>query len=194
MKSILYLGERRGKSFPRKNLAKERMQRLRKDLSIDKEKVKEVCNADLVSRKAPQRLSRTLPDSSGRYIKYFMYILHFLYFTLSLINSQNICLYFLAFLHCSVFIDNNTLGSTCTYRNVETRLKRLRNRILKDAVYERNVTLNGNKSQSQQSKEPDTKHMTKDKLIEQGKQEVLYEEMDWEPMNDEEIALEVLSI
>lgn len=33
--------------------------------------------------------------------------------------------------------------------------------------------------------------MTKDKLIEQGKQEVLYEEMDWEPMNDEEIALEV---
>lgn len=93
-----------------------------------------------------------------------------------------------------MFIDNNTLGSTCVYRNVETRLKRLRNRILKDAVYERNVTLNGNKSQSQQSKEPDIKRMTKDKLIEQGKQEVLYEEIDWEPMNDEEIALEVLSI
>lgn len=93
-----------------------------------------------------------------------------------------------------MFIDNNTLGSTCIYRNVETRLKRLRSRILKDAVYERNVTLNGNKSQNQPIKEPDIKHMTKDKLIEQGKQEVLYEEMDWEPMNDEEIALEVLSI
>lgn len=72
MRSILYLGERRGKSFPRKNLAKERMQRLRKDLSIDKEKVKEMYSADLVSRKAPQRLSRTLPNSSGRYTKYFM--------------------------------------------------------------------------------------------------------------------------
>lgn len=65
-------------------MAKERMQKLRKDLSIDKERVKEMCNADLVSRKAPQRLSRTLPDSSGRYIKYFMYILHFfIFYTLS---------------------------------------------------------------------------------------------------------------
>lgn len=33
--------------------------------------------------------------------------------------------------------------------------------------------------------------MTKDKLIEQGEQQVLYEEMDWEPMKDEEIAFEV---
>lgn len=36
--------------------------------------------------------------------------------------------------------------------------------------------------------------MTKDKLIEEAKREVLYEEMDWEPMKDEEIALEVLSV
>lgn len=61
-------------------------------------------------------------------------------------------------------------------------------------VYERNVTLNGNKSQSRQSKEPDIKCMTKDKSIEHSKREVLYKEMDRKPMNDEEIALEVLSI
>jgi len=93
-----------------------------------------------------------------------------------------------------VFIDYNSLGSTSVYRNVDVRLKKLRNRILKDAVYERNVTSNGNKSQNQQSNELDIEDMTKEKLIKQGKQEVLYEEMDWEPMKDEEIALEVLGL
>jgi len=65
---------------------------------------------------------------------------------------------------------------------------------LKDAVYERNFTSNYNKPQSQQNNKPVTENMTKDKLIEQAEKEVLYEEMDWEPMKDEEIALEVLSV
>lgn len=142
--------ERGGKSLPKKNLAKERMQRIRRNLDIDKEKFQEMYNADLVSRKASQqKFSKNLPNLSN----------------------------------------NDCLGSRF-YRNVDVRLKRLHNRILKDAVYERNVISN-DKSQSQQSKGPNIQIMTKDKLIEQGKQEVLYEEMDWEPMKDEEIAFEV---
>jgi len=93
-----------------------------------------------------------------------------------------------------MFIDYNSLGSTSVYRNVDVRLRKLHNRILKDAVYERNVTSNGNKSQNQQNNELDIEDTTKEKLIEQGEQEVLYEEMDWEPMKDEEIALEVLRL
>lgn len=65
---------------------------------------------------------------------------------------------------------------------------------MKDAVYERNFTSNYNKPQNQQSNKPVTENMTKDKLIEQAEKEVLYEEMDWEPMKDEEITLEVLSV
>ncbi|XP_071581304.1 uncharacterized protein Swt1 [Temnothorax nylanderi] len=90
--------------------------------------------------------------------------------------------------------DNDNLGSTCIYKNVDVRLKRLHNKILKDAIYERNFTSNDDKSQNQQSNRPvagNDKVMTKDKLIEQAEREVLYEEMDWEPMKDEEIALEV---
>jgi len=93
-----------------------------------------------------------------------------------------------------MFIDYNSLESTSVYRNVDVRLRKLHNRILKDAVYERNVTSNGNKSQNQQNNELDIEDTTKEKLIEQGEQEVLYEEMDWEPMKDEEIALEVLRL
>lgn len=52
----------------KKNLAKERMQRLRRSLSIvsqtDKEKFKEICNVDLVSKKASQKSSRSLPSFS----------------------------------------------------------------------------------------------------------------------------------
>lgn len=86
----------------------------------------------------------------------------------------------------------DSLESTCVYRNVDVRLKRLHNRVIKDAIYEKNATLNNDKSKNQQSNEPVIENMTGDKLIEQAKQEVLYEEMDWEPMKDEEIALEVL--
>lgn len=86
--------------------------------------------------------------------------------------------------------------STCVYRNIEVRLKRLHNRILKDAFFEKNVASNGdkcNKSQISQDKTP--VNTTTEKLIEQANEEVLdYEEMDWEPMNDEEITLEVLLI
>lgn len=90
------------------------------------------------------------------------------------------------------FVDN--LESTNIYKNVEIRLKRLHNRILKDAVYKNNLTLNSDKSQIRQNNELMADNMTKEKLIEQAKQEVLYEEMDWEPINDDDIAQKVLSM
>jgi len=72
----LCLGEK-GKSI-KKNLAKERMQKIRKSLNIDKEKFKEMCNTDLVTKKAPQKFRRSLPNSSSKYkISYIFYILCF---------------------------------------------------------------------------------------------------------------------
>lgn len=102
---------------------------------------------------------------------------------------------FLIFLNYFIFTDNNrqNLGSSYVYKNVQVRLTRLHNRILKDALYKNSVTSNA-KSQDQQNKELVVDNMTKEKLMEQAKQEVLYEEMDWEPMNDEDIAQEVLSV
>lgn len=79
------------------------------------------------------------------------------------------------------------------HRNADIRLKRLHNRILKETVYERKSMLN-NELQIQQNNKVDVSNMTKDKLVEQASQEVLYEEMDWEPMKDEEITLEVIII
>lgn len=93
------------------------------------------------------------------------------------------------FLNFFVFTDNRSLGSTRVYKNVEVRLTRLHNKILKDAMYK-----NSDKLQIRQNNEPVVDNMTKEKLIEQAKQEVLYEEMDWEPINDDDIALEVLLV
>lgn len=91
-----------------------------------------------------------------------------------------------------MFTDKDSLGSTSIYKNTDVRLKRLHNKILKNAAHEKNITLNY-KLQNQQSNEPVIENMTKDKLIDKAEQEVLYEEMDWEPMKDEEIMLEVLN-
>lgn len=60
-------------------------------------------------------------------------------------------------------------------------------------MHKNNLPLSGDKSQIRQNNELG-ENVTKEKLIEQAKQEVLYEEMDWEPMNDDDIAQEVLSI
>lgn len=98
------------------------------------------------------------------------------------------------YLDFSVFLlcitDNDS--STCIHKNADVRLKRLHNRILKDAVYERNFTSNNDKPKSQQNNElliENTKH----KLIEQAQKQVLGDEMDWEPIHDEEIAFEVFT-
>lgn len=66
------LGKREGKSFLKKNLAKERMQRIRKSLSD--EKIKEICHVDLVTKKTSQKF-RSLPSSSSKHIKFC--IVHF---------------------------------------------------------------------------------------------------------------------
>ncbi|KAL6442894.1 hypothetical protein ACFW04_002740 [Cataglyphis niger] len=86
----------------------------------------------------------------------------------------------------SLSCNNRSLGPTRVYKNVEVRLTRLHNKILKDAMYK-----NSDKLQIRQNNEPIVDNMTKEKLIEQAKHEVLYEEMDWEPINDDDIALEV---
>ncbi|XP_012232697.1 transcriptional protein SWT1 [Linepithema humile] len=89
--------------------------------------------------------------------------------------------------------NNDGSESSYAYRNVEVRLKRLHNRVLKDSLYKNNVASNNdkqNKSQTLQDKTP--VDITTDELIKQANKEVLdYEEMDWEPMNDEEITLQV---
>ncbi|XP_018338067.1 PREDICTED: transcriptional protein SWT1 isoform X2 [Trachymyrmex septentrionalis] len=141
-----------GKWFLKKNLAQERMQRLRTNLNVDKEKIQEMCNIDLIIKKSPQKLSRSSSNS-------------------------------------------NSLRSN-VYKNADIRLKRLHNRLLKDAICERNInTLKDDNSQTQQNnqtkKSNKTENTTKEKLIERGEQEILYEEMDWEPMKDDEIALQV---
>ncbi|XP_020291164.1 transcriptional protein SWT1-like [Pseudomyrmex gracilis] len=81
--------------------------------------------------------------------------------------------------------DNNNFRSTYIYKNAEARLKKLRDRLMKETTYEKNTVLQNQKNQEK----PEI--MTSDKLIEQAKHEVLYEEMDWEPMKDEEITLEI---
>ncbi|KAM0732746.1 Transcriptional protein SWT1 [Formica fusca] len=139
----------RKKRSQKKNIAKERMRVLRKSLSSDKEKLKEIGRAIINEKEAPQKLGKRL--------------------------SYN----------------DHSLGSTCVYKNVEVRLTRLHNKILKDAKYKDSVTLNNDKSQIRQSNEPVVDNMTKEKLTEQAKQEILYEEMDWEPINDDDITLEV---
>ncbi|KAL0101431.1 hypothetical protein PUN28_018930 [Cardiocondyla obscurior] len=135
----------------KKNLAKERMQRLKKNLAIDNEKLKEMYCANLVDVKTSQK---SLSSAS----------------TLS---------------------DNESLDSTFTCKNTE-RLKKLHNKILKNAVYEKKIALN-EELPNQQNTEC-TENMTTSKLLELAKKEVFYEEMDWEPMKDEEIALEVPSV
>lgn len=137
------------KPSQRKNIAKERMCILRRSLSFDKEKLKEIGHA-IINEKIPQKLSKSLP------------------------NSYN----------------NRSLG-TSVYKNVEVRLTRLHHKILKDALFKNNITSNSDKSQIQRNNELIVDNMTKEKLIEQAKQEILYEEMDWEPMNDDDIALEL---
>lgn len=94
---------------------------------------------------------------------------------------------------CFSFTDDDSLASTYICNNVDVRLKTLRKRILKDAVYEKKITSN-DESQSRRNNGPIVGNMTKEMLMEQTEREVLYEEMDWEPMKDEEIALEVLRI
>lgn len=157
------------------------MERIRRSLKIDNEKFEETCCADLISKKTSQKFNRSLSDSSSMHMQFYAFESFEIFFRF--FNIFNIFM-----LLCT---DDNSLGSTCIYKNVDVRLKRLHNKILKDIIYERKITLNDDKSQSQQNYEPVIKNMTKDKLIEQAEQKVLYEEMDWEPMKDEEIALEV---
>ncbi|EFN86993.1 Uncharacterized protein C1orf26-like protein [Harpegnathos saltator] len=86
--------------------------------------------------------------------------------------------------------DSKNFESTSIHKNTEVRLKRLHNRVLKETIYKRNAKLK-NDLHVQQKRELCVSNMTKDKLIERTNREVLYEEMDWEPMKDEEITLEV---
>lgn len=78
LKLIIFLGGSDRKVFMKKNLAKERMQRLTRSLNVNKEKLKEMYHTDLVSKKASQKFSRSLPSSSSRHTKFctFFYILH----------------------------------------------------------------------------------------------------------------------
>lgn len=71
LKLTLCLGEREGKLLLKKNLAKERMQKIR-SLIIDKEKFKEMYSADVISKRTSQKFTRSL-SSSSMYIKFYAY-------------------------------------------------------------------------------------------------------------------------
>lgn len=164
-----------------KNLAQDRMQKLRKNLSFEIQKYGDDCL--IVAEKSSVKLNKTVPITRSKF-----YILCDIFRTLIcfLVILKKIVIYLL---------DSGDIGLTGVHRNPDMRLKRLHNRILKETVYERNATLRNNELQIQQSSKSNVKNdsnMTKEKLMEQAKEEVLYEEMDWEPMKVEEITLEVM--
>lgn len=90
------------------------------------------------------------------------------------------------------FVGNRSVESSNIYKNTETRLKRLRNKLSKDANEKRVVSKNDKSHVQGSKKKPIISNMTTDKLIQEIIPKVLYEEMDWEPTEDEEIILEVL--
>ncbi|XP_014484962.1 PREDICTED: transcriptional protein SWT1 isoform X2 [Dinoponera quadriceps] len=130
-----------------KNVAQDRMQKLRKSLSQEMQNHTDDCVTEVPS----EILNKTFPFS----------------------------------------YDGGNIASMSIHKNAEVRLKRLHNRVLKETVYGRNSTLSNNELQRQQNNEPDIGIATKNKLMKETNREVLYEEMDWEPMKDEEIALEI---
>lgn len=65
LKSILCLGRKQPNPSQKKNIAKERMRILRKSLSLDKEKLKEIGRA-IINEKSSQKLSKSLPNSHSK--------------------------------------------------------------------------------------------------------------------------------
>lgn len=88
-----------------------------------------------------------------------------------------------------MFIDKN-LGLSGYYRNMEIPFQQSHNKILKDILHEDNGAMNNNNLQVEQNKSI-MGNVLIDKLEEQNNQDILEEEMDWEPIKDEEITLEV---
>lgn len=72
LKSILCLGKKEPKQ--KKNIAKERMRTLRKNLSLDKEKLKGIGRAIINDKEAPQKLSKSLSYSKQRILRFYLYI------------------------------------------------------------------------------------------------------------------------
>lgn len=73
LKSILCLGKKQLKPSQKKNIAKERMHILRKSLSFDKEKFKEIGRA-IINEKAPQKLNKSSSNSYSRQINLQFYL------------------------------------------------------------------------------------------------------------------------
>lgn len=152
----------------KKNLGKERMERLRKSLVLETSSVDSSDHGSEISQ------STTSISKPGIYChiysKHFFSILSQIFFNTVIIISEKV-------------------PSIC--KNAEVRLIRLKDRLSKD----RNVTNNSlSKNQSEKiEKSAEEDVTTVDDLVKQAHENSFYEEMDWEPMEDEKITFEVIS-
>lgn len=87
---------------------------------------------------------------------------------------------------------NNPIGKLPNiYKNAEVRLVRLKERFLNDKTFvNKNLCTDKEKEAANSSTESIT---TVDDLIKRSNENSFYEEMDWEPLEDEKIMFEVIS-
>ena len=152
------LGVRRQKSM-KKNLAKDRMEKLRENL-------KTICDDDNLNNNIFTNDTREYYNNIFCYNTITNYSLSFNFFLI-------------------------IIAMPCIYKNAEVRLVRLKERLA-------NNKISTNKNVCTDKLEETTKILTDpvttvDDLIKRANDDSLYEEMDWEPLEDEKITFEVMS-
>lgn len=156
----------------KKNLGKERMEKLRKNLSTaisDTESLNDDCVSILSS--AIHKQSKYCNILSHIMTQILFYDLIFGMFVLG--RYTNIC------------------------KNAEVRLTRLKDKLSKDATFSNKE--DSSSLQNKKCKEPEkplesVSGVTVVELVSRSNRDSLYEEMDWEPMEDEKISFEVILI
>lgn len=143
----------------KKNLGKERMEKLRESLSV----------------KSDDNLNESICSSTNSSIdlcgKYYNILLIFQFFIVNFLN--------------------NPIGKLPNiYKNAEVRLVRLKERFLNDKTFiNKNLCTDKDKEVGNSSTESIT---TINDLIKRSNENSFYEEMDWEPLEDEKIMFEVI--
>lgn len=143
----------------KKNLGKERMEKLRESLSV----------------KSDDNLNESICSSTNFSIdlcgKYYNILLIFQFFIVNFLN--------------------NPIGKLPNiYKNAEVRLVRLKERFLNDKTFiNKNLCTDKDKEVGNSSTESIT---TINDLIKRSNENSFYEEMDWEPLEDEKIMFEVI--
>lgn len=78
----------------------------------------------------------------------------------------------------------------CIYKNAEVRLVRLKERLVNNKISTNKNVCTNKLEEKVKVLDPVT---TVDDLIKRANDDSLYEEMDWEPLEDEKITFEVMS-